>query len=80
MGSLEDLIVSYVATGMSLPLMVLDRQRYWCISSTCLTYPIHRHRHQFAKLYGMFALIDESCVHTALWQGHYLDSKTLMYS
>ena len=78
-GSLEFLIVSYVATGMPLPMvawttfLVNFRHLFYGLS-----YPLSRHRRRFGKLYGMFALTDEAYVLTALGKGRDFDGKTLL--
>ena len=78
-GSLEFLIVSYVATGMSLPMvawttfLVNFRHLFYGLS-----YPLGRHNHRLGKLYGMFALTDEAYVLTSLGKGRDFDGKTLL--
>ncbi len=78
-GSLEFLIVSYVATGMSLPMvawttfLVNFRHLFYGLS-----YPLWRHKHPLGKFYGMFALTDEAYVLTSLGRGRDFDGKTLL--
>lgn len=79
-GSLEFLIVSYVASGMSLPMvawttfLVNFRHLFYGLS-----YPLGRHRKKLSKLYGMFALTDEAYVLTTLGAGRDFDGKTLLF-